>query len=232
MKTKLREMQYKACLSEVKDIDEKGTVSFYASIFGIEDRVQETVDQGAYTKTINESFKDIQHYKNHDSRVMPGVIKELTEDQKGLLTRSKLILKTQNGLETYEEYKAMAEAGKSMGHSIGYAVVRDDRTIEMGIRHLKELALFEVSTLTMRAAHPDALTVGIKALDEMDFEELIKEEKFYDLLLNCKFDEVKLEQLELIKNHISALIENHAEFVHLVKDAPQLKKHEIINLLF
>jgi HK97 family phage prohead protease len=231
MKTKLREMQYKSCLSEVKDIDEKGTVIFHGSIFGVEDRVQETVDSGAYTKTINESFKDIQHYKNHDSQMMPGVIQELTEDQKGLLVKSKLILKTQVGLETYEQYKAMAEAGKSMGHSIGYAVVRDDKTVEPGIRHLKEIALFEVSTLTMRAAHPDALTVGIKSLDDMDFEELIKEEKFYTFLLNCKFDDIKLERLELIKNHISALIENHAANLHLVNIAP-LQKSEIINLLF
>lgn len=231
MKARLRPILFKSCLSEVKDIDEKGMVTFYASIFGNVDRAMEVVDKGAYSKTISESYSEIQHYKNHDSKLMPGVIQELLEDNTGLLVKSKLILSTELGRDTYEQYKAMAEVGKSMGHSIGYSVTRDSEDSMQGIRHLKELVLYEVSSLTMRAANSEALTVGIKSIDELDFSELIKEEKFYTALLNCKFEYAKLENLEQIKNHISALIQSHADFVHLEANAP-LKKSEVINLLF
>ena len=192
---KNKEMLFKSCITEVKDIDNKGMVVFYASVFNTPDRVKDIVDNGAYAKTINESFKEIQHYKNHDSTLMPGVVQELKEDEHGLLTRSKLILKTQLGMETYEEYKAMAESGKSMGHSIGYYPVKEKA--DGDFNHLKEIMLFEVSSLTKRAAHPDALTQSIKSINEMDLNELIKEEVFYNNLLKCNFTDIKLEKLEL-----------------------------------
>ncbi len=232
MKEKLKNRipLYKSVLTSVKDIDEKGTVVFHASIFNTPDRAKDIVDPGAYTKTITENFNDIQHYKNHDSTLMPGVISEMKEDSTGLLAKSQLLLKTQLGLETYEQYKAMAAAGKSMGHSIGYAVVRGQKS-EDGFNHLKEIFLFELSSLTKRAAHPDAATVGIKALNELEFDELIKEEVFYTNLLNCKFTDAKLENLENIKNHISALIdESRRKLAPDTKDAP-LTKQEILTIL-
>lgn len=221
---KTKDMLFKSCISQVKDIDEKGIVTFHASIFGSPDRVKDIVDPGAYRKTTAENFKEIQHYKNHDSTLMPGVIREMKEDDRGLVTVSKLILKTQLGMETYEEYKAMAEAEKSMGHSIGYAVVKEEKSMD-GYNHLKEIALFEVSTLTKRAAHPDALTLGVKSLDE-----LIKEEVFYKNLLNCKFSDAKLEQLEEIKNHISALVESRRKALS-ENTEPQLKSQDILKIL-
>ena len=202
---KYRDMLYKSCLSLVKDIDEKGVVSFHASIFNTPDRVKDVVDKGAYKKTIDENFREIQHYKNHVVGPIPGIIRELSEDESGLLAKSKLILGTQLGRETYEEYKAFAEAGKSMAHSIGYAPIREEK--RDGFNHLKEIMLYEVSSLTVRAAHPDALTVDIKSFEDFDLSELIKEENFYRSLLNCRFEDVKLEQLEMIKNHISALVD-------------------------
>ena len=227
---KNREILYKSVLSQVKDIDEKGMVVFYGSVFGTPDKVKDIVERGAYKKTISEGFKEIQHYKNHDSTLMPGVLHELSEDNYGLLAKSKLILGTQLGRETYEEYKAMAEAGKSMGHSIGYATIREDADID-GYNHLRELKLFELSSLTKRAAHSDALTVDIKSFSELDFDELIKEETFYNNLLKCRFTDAKLEQLEAVKNHISALIDDLRR-----KQAPELiieplTKDEILTAL-
>lgn len=202
----MKQILYKSCLSEVKDIDEKGIVSFYGSIFNSPDRVKDVVDQGSYTKTISESFKEIQHYKNHDNTLMPGVIQELKQDNIGLLSRSKLILGTQLGKDTYEEYKAMAEAGKSMGHSIGYSTIREE--FKDGYNHLKEIKLFELSTLTKRAAHPDAISIDIKSFENMSIDELIKEESFYTALLKCEFTDSKLENIELLKNHLISLIES------------------------
>jgi HK97 family phage prohead protease len=207
----------------VKDVDEKGMVSFYASIFNTPDRVKDVVDPSAYKKTIEENIKEIQHYKNHVVGPIPGIIHSLTTDDTGLLTRSKLILGTQLGRETYEEYKAFAEAGKSMAHSIGYYPVKEEKQAD-GYNHLKEIFLYEVSSLTVRAAHPDALTIDIKSFDELDINELIKEESFYKSLLNCRFDDTKLESLELLKNHISALIEELSR-----KDALEISKPLTVN---
>jgi len=221
---------FKSCITEIKDIDEKGIVVFHSSIFNTPDRVKDVVDFGAYKKTINENFKDIQHYKNHDSTLMPGVLSELSEDATGLLSKSQLILKTQLGLETYEQYKAMSAAGKSMGHSIGYVPVREQKDDD-GFNHLKEIFLYEVSSLTKRAAHPDALTQSIKSIEEMDFEELVKEEMFYTNLLNCKFTDAKLENLEKVKIHITALIdESRRKNAPDPKDAP-LTKESILKIL-
>lgn len=228
MKAKLRQLEYKGCLSQIKGIDKKGIVEFYASIFGNVDRANEIVDRGAYLKSISENKSEIQHYKNHNPNMMPGVVMEITEDEMGLMVKSKLILTTKDGSETYEQYKAMAEAGKSMGHSVGYAVIKDGMDM-MNVRHLKEMYLAEVSTLTMRAANPEALTVGIKSFDEMEMDELVLEESFYKALLNCKFTDAKLEHLEMIKNHISALIEASRPQA-LVKSEP-LTKEEILTIL-
>ena len=224
-------MLFKSCLTEVKDIDAKGVVKFYGSILNTDDRVKDIVDPGAYTKTISDNYSEIQHYKNHNSELMPGVIRELKEDSQGLLVTSNLIMDTQLGRETYAEYKAMAEAKKSMGHSIGYIPVREQKSDD-GFNHLKEVFLFEVSTLTKRAAHPDALTVDIKSLENLDFDALIKEEVFYTNLLKCEFTDVKLENLEKIKNHISALIEkSRRDLAPDLKNAPLTKKQMLKILL-
>jgi HK97 family phage prohead protease len=221
-KVKHKEIQFKSVLTKVEDIDEKGIVRFYSSVFNTQDRVKDIVVRGAYKKTITENFKEIQHYKNHDSTLMPGVPFEFSETDTGLLVASKLILGTQLGRETYEEYKAMAEAGKSMGHSIGYAVVKEEPMGE--INYLKELFLFEVSTLTKRPAHPDAVTVDVKTV-----EELMTDVAFYNAMLKTDLPNVELEKLEKIKNHIEALILSRQKATQEISEP--LSKSEILNLL-
>lgn len=230
LKLKHRQPLYKSCFTLVKDLDEQGMVSFYASVFNTPDRVKDIVEPSAYKKTIEENIKEIQHYKNHVVGPIPGIIRELSTDDYGLLAKSKLILGTQLGRETYEEYKAFAEAGKSMAHSIGYQPVRQNQEPD-GYNHLKEIFLYEVSSLTVRAAHPDALTVDIKSFTEMDIEELINEESFYKSLLNCRFAETKLESLELLKNHISALIETSRRNYAPDNNTPLLTQEQIVKLL-
>ena len=60
---------------------------------------------------------------------------------------------------------------------------------------------------------------------------MIKEETFYNNLLNCRFSDAKLEHLEAVKNHISALIDDLRR-----KQAPELiieplTKDEILTAL-
>jgi HK97 family phage prohead protease len=198
-----RAMEYKGCLTEIKDVTQSGLVIFYASVFGNTDLGGDVIEGGAFKKTLKENQKNIRHFKHHNPKLMPGVIQELKEDDYGLLATSKLILNTQLGKETYEEYKAMAEAGKSMDHSIGYATIKyeDDRNSET--RKLKELKLFEVSTLTEWGMNPLAQTVNVKSIDE-----LLKDQKYFELLLKCNFTDAKLAELEQFKMHIESLIKS------------------------
>lgn len=213
-------MEYKGCLSEVKELSNKGRVQFYASVFGNRDYGDDIIENGAMRKTISENYKNIRHFKHHDSWKMVGVIQELKEDHFGLLVNSQLILNTQLGRETYEEYKAMAEAGKSMDHSIGYRVIRSENDEVAGTRRIKELQLFEVSTLTAWGMNPLAQTVAIKSLDTKSLDELLKDEKYFNILLNAPFTDAKLESLEALKNHVTSLIEQKRRLVHPSGDAP------------
>lgn len=204
-------MEYKGCLSEIKDVSEKGVVTFYAAVFTNKDLGNDIIEPGAFRKTLMESSKSIRHFKHHDSSLMPGVVQTASEDNYGLLVQSKLILGTQLGRETYEEYKAMMEAGKSMDHSIGFSTIKYENDEEQQTRKLKELRLFEVSTLTAWGMNPLAQTVNVKSLENLDLNELLKEAKYFQLLLNCKFTDAKLTELEQFKNHIISLIESRSE---------------------
>lgn len=216
MKLKNRDLLFKAQLTKIEDIDNKGIVKFYASVFGNLDKAGDIVDPGAYSKTIAENIKEIQHYKNHDSRLMPGVITEAKEDDRGLLITSKLILGTQLGKETYEEYKAMAEVGKSMFHSIGYIPVKEEKKDDGN--HLKEIFLREVSTLTAHPANSEALTVDVKS--EIDF---------IDQLLKSDLSDVTLEKLESIKQKIQSLIETKraVDLQHSKQNEPTITRDEL-----
>lgn len=203
-------MEYKACQSEIKDIDQQtGIVVFYPAVFNNRDFGGDTLMPGSTRKTLQENFKNIRHFKHHDKTLMPGVIFEANEDSYGVLAKSKLILKTQVGLETYEEYKAMAEAGKSMDHSIGYNTIKhdEDKSIaDFPGRFLREIKLGEFSTLTAWGMNPKAQTVSVKSLEDLDFNNLLKEQKYFQLLLSCKFTDAKLEDIEKLKNYVDSLV--------------------------
>ena len=106
----------------------------------------------------------------------------------------------------------MAEAGKSMVHSYHFKYIKptEDEAFTAFVNdkemQLKEVRLYELSTLTKKACMPLATTVDIKSFDENTLDELLKEEVFYKSLLNCKFSDFDLKKMEEIKNHISALI--------------------------
>jgi len=223
------EMEYKGCVSEIKEITEKGIVTFYAAVFGNKDYGNDIIEPGAFRKTLSENIKNIRHFKQHDGWQMPGVIQEINEDSYGLLVKSKLILNTQLGKETYEEYKAMAEAGKSMDHSIGYRTIKWDTSNENNeeVRRLKEIKLFEVSTLTAFGMNPLAQTVGVKSLEQFNFDQLLTEKKYLDILLKCQFTDAKLEHIEQLKAHIESLITSRSK-ANTQKQEP-ISASELIN---
>jgi HK97 family phage prohead protease len=155
---------------------------------------------GSFKKTLKDNGSRLRHFKYHDTRLMPGVIIEAKEDQIGLLITSQLILETQLGRDTYEEYKALANAGKQMEHSVGVNAVKYERDEKAGIRTVSEWKLWEVSTLTAWGANPAALAQNIK---EMDPDDIQTEICFLRGLLNIKsYDDLKLEEIEKQINYL------------------------------
>lgn len=211
-------MLYKGGNTEIVDVDEKGTVVFYASVFGNKDSYGDIVMPGAFSKTIAENGKNIKHYKNHDGRKMPGVIVELEEDAKGLKAKSNLILGTQLGRETYEEYKAMAAAGKSMPHSFGYWTIKSDYDKFRDANLLRELKVDELSTLTLRPANEEAVMVALKS---MGIDELIKEDKYLSILLNAQLKDASLEKIEAMRKAVITALDERAAKLALDDVKPQ-----------
>ena len=162
-------MFIKSISAEVKDLDEKGLVKFYFSYFGNLDSDGDITEKGAFAKTIsdwkNASKKRIRHFKNHRWDQTPGVIQDLYEEEKGAVAISKLILGTQCGRETYEEYKA----GAITEHSFGYDIIESFmEEVEGGkIQHLKELKLEEVSSLTSWGANSMTDVLDVKNEDQV-----------------------------------------------------------------
>jgi HK97 family phage prohead protease len=193
--------EYISCNYEIKSLDDKGIVQFYANVFNNLDTDGDRSLPGSFAKTIKENGSRIRHYKMHDRNRMPGVVTDLKEDEVGLLVTSQLIMGTQLGRETYEEYKAIAAANKQMEHSAGlnpiqYKILGED-TVASSIREVSEWKLWEVSTLTAWGSNDKALTVSLKQMEDATREDLERELIFLKGLLNISsYTDLKLEQIE------------------------------------
>ena len=198
------------CNKEIKEVDPQGTVIFYANTFNNLDGDGDISLPGSFKKTLKENASRLRHLKYHDTRLMPGVIREISEDQTGLLVKSQLILNTQLGKETYEEYKAMFDAGKQMEHSVRVEAIKYEEseeqtetyrssgmTILTPVRKVSEWKLWEVSTLTAWGANSQALSVSVKDLKDASREQIETEIVFCKALLNIQsYDDLKLEMIE------------------------------------
>lgn len=221
--------EFRGCTYEIKSLDDKGIVQFYANTFHNMDSDRDISLPGSFSKTLSENAKRLRHFKYHDSRLMPGVVIEAKEDEVGLLVTSQLIMNTQLGKETYEEYKAMFDAGKQMEHSIGCNAIKYDVTDpddwDKRIRRVSEWKLWEVSTLTAWGANDRALAVSLKNLHEISREDLEKEIVFLKGLLNISsYSELKLEQIEKQYNFLDKLKAGMQPEAMLTTDITTLKE--------
>ena|SRR3990167_4204220 len=159
----MKQIGYKYCDIELKDLDqEKGIVAFYFSPFGISDIDNDETMSTTFDKTFSESKGRVKHFRNHDKKEVPGTIIQLSKDTKGAYAVSQLALKTITGKDTFEQYKA----GVITEHSYGFEEVKADRK-EKGGRILKEVKLWEVSSLTHWGANQDTPTISMKSYEEV-----------------------------------------------------------------
>lgn len=176
-------MEKKAFPFEYKELDDAlGTFSGYAATFGNEDLVGDVIEPGAFTKTLSEHPK-MPILWQHDRSQPIGVSLAASEDDYGLLVKGEFNLEVQQGREAY----SLIKQGALSCLSIGYSSIIDKW--DAGVRHLKELRLYEYSPVTF-PANPSAQITGVKscpeledALSKLTTPELIEEAKAYILAL-------------------------------------------------
>jgi len=198
--------EFKAFDYEIKELTGEGLVTFYANAFNNLDSDGDISMPGSFKKTLKENGKRLRHLKWHDMRYMPGAIKEIKEDDFGLLVISQLIMDTQLGKETYAEYRALSNVGKQMEHSVAVIPVKYDVDQETEQRTVSEWKLFEVSTLTAWGANSQALTVDIKSLEDYSREDIEQDILTLRAMLDIKcYDDIKLEYIEKQINYLNRL---------------------------
>jgi uncharacterized protein len=145
--------------------DQKGIVKGYFSSFGNIDAVKDTIQQGAYSKTIKEwgpnGKSRIKYLWMHDTNQPIGKLLELYEDEIGEVFTAKLSVNTTKGRDAYEFYKD----GVITEHSVGIDVIKSDYDPDKSLRTIKEVRQYEGSAV-MWGADENTPTTNIKALNQ------------------------------------------------------------------
>ncbi len=159
-------MIYKASpMGEIADIDEKmGIVKGYGSYFGNKDSDGDVIAKGAYQKTIQENGERVRYLWQHKMDKPIGKIKEMYEDDKGLMFVAE-IPKTTLGNDALELMKAGIVTENSVGILPIQKQMKDD------YREITEVKLYEISAVTL-AANDQAKILDVKG--KMDIENEFK----------------------------------------------------------
>lgn len=154
--------EYKSVSFVLESADEStGEFSGYAAVFGNLDSGGDIIEKGAFTKTIVEDFSRIKILSQHNSYELPiGKPMELREDEKGLYIRGRI-----SDTQTGRDIRTLLKDGVLSELSIGYDAIAFDYDSEAGIRHLKEIKLWEVSIVTW-AMNDQAKIDDVKSLVE------------------------------------------------------------------
>lgn len=192
VKSKSRKTEYKTLKFELEDFDEEqGIFSGYAAVFGNIDTGGDVIEPGAFTKTIAEGWERVKILALHNDYDLPiGKPLELREDAHGLYIKGK-ISDTAMGkdVKTLLRDKVLNEM------SIGYDPVTFDYDKEDGVRHLREVKLWEVSIVTW-AMNPKALVTGYKATETAERATQMMKDLTTDLKEGRKISTVRLKSLK------------------------------------
>lgn len=147
---------------ELKDFSEgEGKVAFYYSAFNNADLGGDIVQDTAFKKTVQENFKHIYHNRDHHEAV--GAPIEFGQDNKGAFVVSQLAIKTKNGSDCYEQYKANI----IKGHSMEYEALKWSYDEAKDIRTITEAKLWGVTSVTSIPMNLDTPTISIKSFKDI-----------------------------------------------------------------
>lgn len=177
-----RELKHRSFPFKVKAVEDSGSFTGYASVFGVLDSYREIVAAGAFVnsiKAIAATERPLPCLWQHLSSAPIGGYDKLVEDEKGLYVEGFLLTAE---IEKARETHALMKRGIVSGLSIGYYVIEDSYNEKDRIRTLKEIELVEVSVVTF-PANPDARVDTIKSklqrgdsVSIRDFEQHLREQ--------------------------------------------------------
>ncbi len=185
-------MDFKQLSYGIKELDDsEGIVTAYANVYNFEDSDGDISAPGSFTKTVNEQSKRIRVLKDHNSTVSLGVpLKMDANDPHGLLTVTKFNLQKQVSKDMFSDIKLYKEHGLNAELSIGYEVMRRDKSNK---KIIQEYKLYEYSFLTAWAANELSIVEGIKSVKTVaSVIELLS--KAY----NLNYSDARLKQIETI----------------------------------
>lgn len=149
---------------QIKSIAEDGTFEGLLSPYGNVDNGGDVVDAGAFAKTLKERGNTVPMLWQHDQKCPIGSL-TLDDRADGLYCMGKFVLEIPEAKQAY----LLLKANVIKGLSIGYAAIKA-ATVE-GIRHLKEIRLFEGSIVTF-PMNDMATVSSVKSMEmKGDFDE-------------------------------------------------------------
>jgi HK97 family phage prohead protease len=153
---------------DTKSIQEDGTFTGYASVFGVVDSHKDIVVKSAFQTSLRKRpASRVKMLYQHQQDQPIGKWLSLVEDDHGLKATGQLILGTVKGAEAYELMKAGV-----LDLSIGFRTVRDRMDRTKGARIIEEVDLVEISAVTF-ASNPEATIQSVKSNPATQFRELV-----------------------------------------------------------
>ncbi len=144
----------------IKTLTDQGQFDGLAAVYGNVDLGGDIIAPGAFTKTLKEKNSQVPILWQHDAHEPIG-LGTLTDGTEGLLIHGDLVMESPVAQKAY----ALMKADVLKGLSIGYDTVVSEYDSAHDIRTLKELKLWEVSTVTF-PMNTRANVTSVKALAE------------------------------------------------------------------
>jgi HK97 family phage prohead protease len=130
---------------ELRALRQDGTFSGYASIFGEVDLGKDTVERGAFRKSLSERGPEgVRMLFQHDPSEPIGAWKTIREDSRGLYVEGVLA----DGVARAREVHQLLKNAALDGLSIGFRTVRAKTDAKSGVRRILEADLWEISVVT------------------------------------------------------------------------------------
>ncbi len=172
-------MECKALSTPIIELDEpSGIVTAYANVYNNEDSDKDISMPGCFTKAVQEGFKKLRVFKDHNPRESLGIPKEAdTQDLYGLKTTTQFNMKKDLSKDMYSDIVLAKQNDQNADLSIGYGnVVRDPKDQR---KILEYQWLGEYSFLSSWGANPLAIVTDVKNYDPSKVIDLLT--KMYNL---------------------------------------------------
>lgn len=157
---------YKGFDINFKDVDAKqGIVTGYFAAFNSKDSHGDVIEKGAFSKTVAERGPNgkqlIKWLLDHESNKAIGKLIDLKEDDYGLYYEGKV------GRHSLgKDFMLMVEDGIINQHSFGYSVIKETFDKSMNVNRLKELRMYEGSSIQFLGSNPNTPITGIKSIED------------------------------------------------------------------